>query len=531
MAINEQTTSAPQPNQPQGGFAQGAAPEGVAAAPSTDAPGGGPTNILGLMSVFGVSTGISPDIEAYITDLKKHLKEAPNLNISISRLQEPLGTHFVECASSAFLLLFPDVIPTPTDPEVPKSEYIRVALTTLSQVRPDLRPKNAILVSKQDYGRARHMAGHLARNLMVATNSQYASITAQALSDGNYVIDANPAMASNFINMLNPHEVQPRADIGFTVSIRRQRTPGREFQQGLVDELTQLAACTGYVEMIRQQDQAGNIKHLPLVHITAMDSMIPHPAMIPLLATLAADRFIIKNGWRNQFSKFAKGAPNLGNLIPDPQDPSKPWFASNVLERDQFIATHVFPPALAIDVVEGQARIPAIANYPLVAGAPKVLEDIRSFFGVDVTQLRNIPLTSVSTVDVIGYYGDRAGNLLDSRNIGYLDLMASLGALDRDAEALLYHQTEPRRRQRVVAQAAGATYVPMFTNNVTVLNANLLNFMSSVIGQTLRITQAGGSTGVASVDFAIAQGLGFGAFQTVALDPTRAPLATIPYVV
>lgn len=470
-----------------------------------DAPGLnlGSNRVFGLMNTLNATNSLGQEVDTYIEKLKSFFnKDAiADARIVTHRLTQPTGSHVFMMGNCAIIILFQAGL-TDQQNYAPQSFYGRAAARELTSRFKDARLINYLIVSPQDYDRVAQMGQYIAVSLAIASNPSFYNQDVQLLSGNEYVVDPDVMAAKAYINQINPHALQPRIDIGFIVYAKQARTQG---MPSWAEDQRPIAAVGGYTEMMqRRQDHTGAIKYVPLVHITSISSGIPLPGILPLCLALAADQFISSRRWVSQFG-FQRGKPNLGNLSADPQDPKKLWFANTPQERDEWIHANTLPAVLAIDVVEGQARIPTIALYGDPQNATRVYDQVQHFFSGKLLLDRTQAPFHVQAVDYIGAYGEHGGTIQDSRNIDYLNLLAAGGTQDENARFLQNYPQDPTIRARVVAEKTGGSFKSLYLNQISVLNMNLLGVLASAVQNTIQITSTGTTSRMTSTDWIAAQ--------------------------
>ena len=446
------------------------------------------TDLFAFLNQLGAGQALGPDIEKYIADVTAGMKGL-NPPVQVRRLAEPHGAHAFISGGYSFILMFDSLLARDPQNFTPQSDWGLSAVNALiREITPTPGPLGAILVQPEDYVRAPLMARYLSLYLQTANSPIIQDATVQLLMNNDFTVDVNPETARNFVEAKNPHTVQPRADLGLTLYAKSQRRPGpfsREF-----DDSRPIAALTGYTEIWHTGDQGfAPGRYVATVHITNITSELPLPGIIPLCLALAADRFVDRRGWRHPFMSFQKGKPNLGNLSLDPKDPNKLWFQNTVTEMDNWIGQNMFQkPYLALDVSEGQARIPAIAAYGDAGKYPgKVYEQISSFFGNIPLDRNVIPFNAMACSYLGQYSGSQRGQLLDSREMDYLSLVATGGAQDPNVQQLLQYHNDGASRARLISQLTGNSFRSLYRTQVSIIIPELLTVLARTITDKIKI--------------------------------------------
>ncbi len=469
---------------------------------TVQAPGVEANDVFGWMNILGAGSSIGADAEKYLETVRGFFtKELGVAAPTMHRLTEPNGAYAFVLADRAIILQFTAAIANDRPDYMPLSDYGMPAKRSLNQQFPHVKLLNYIEVAPRDYERAQIMAQHLSLNLNIATNAQIAALDVNMFDKTEYTINTDLATAVGYINNHNPHAVQPRADIGFTIYARKkriQRTGDLPFDDG-----QPIAAVVGFTEMIaRKMDYSGIVsKYIPFVRITGIAASLPLPGIVPLCLATAVDQFIALRRWIHPFLSFAKGKPNLGQLSLDPQNPKQLWFASNMNDVNTWVQANTLNAVLAIDVADGQAKIPALNLYGHPSYANAVITTMQGFFG---DRIRFDPARQpfhILAQDFIGTVGEGPATV-DSRTVDFLSLTAQLGAQDDNAKLLLEFQMDnPAIRARVVADKTGGTFRSLNRCWLSALDAGVMRDLATVVQNSLNITQPGGSTRTAPTDW------------------------------
>lgn len=468
---------------------------------------GSGNQLFDLMNTLDAGQSLGSNIEDYLKVIKSYFTSdasSSSTTIEVRRLTQPNGAHAFVSGNHAIIMLFQETLPSDTQNFSPISDYASYALEALKNMfGKTINLINMVVVLQNDYSRAQQMARYINVSLKIATNPMIHDTTISVLGDSQYSIDPDVNGVRAYVNNLNPSNVAPRIDIGFLIYAKQPRR-NNSMPIGPFEDMRPIAAVGGYTEMLKSKDQTGMVKYLPMVHITSIASDIPLPGIVPLCITIAADQFISTGRWIQQFSSFQKGKPNLGQLSQDPNDPKKLWFATDPMTLETWRMANCLPAVLAVDVVEGTARIPAVADYGYLPKAANVYEQIHKFFGARIQFDRTQSPYLIHATDFIGVYGDRSGNLVDSRNMDYVTLLAD-GSQDAATQILLEYPMNPTDRARVIAEKTGGTFRSIHRTNISVLSPNLLSTLAMAVQQSLIIDAPQGQTRMTSSDWMRAQ--------------------------
>jgi len=454
--------------------------------------------LFAKMSALGVGQNLGVDIEKYIETLKgvfqKDLIGGVN-NISIRRLSQPTGSHAFVWGDSVIILMFDAMLPRDQQNFNPSSDYGAIAYEAFKQeIGANKKLLHVILVQPEDYVRVQQMAEYLLINLAIGNNAA-GDVKVNDLNGLQFSVDSNCDIARTFIESHNPHTVQPRIDIGFTIYARQPRTPGQ--RNLLPEESRAIAAVGAYVEIWNppangQYSPTISPKYAATVHITNITSLFPVAGIIPLCLAVAADQFIQQNLWLQPFMSFQKGKPHLGNLSADPQDPQKMWWAKTPDELYTWMQANMFVrPFMALDISEGYARIPALANYGDYSYTNVVYDQIMEFFGNNTPLNRSTPPFNIMTQTFNGQYGDprSTGRATDSREIDYMKLLAE-GSQDPSARLLLEYKMDPTIRARLLSERTGGSFKSLHRTRISILSADLLSTLAGQVKSKISIDGA-----------------------------------------
>jgi hypothetical protein len=450
-------------------------------------------NLFGVMSMLGAGAALGQDVEKYIETLKTWFTRDPaNTSapkIEVKRLAEPQGAHVVVCGNFAIIMLFDALLARDTTNFEPASNNTSRAYQAMEAQfgANTYRMLNSVLVLPGDYDRVQNMAFQIGVTMQIANNPQLRDSNVSIMKGYEYVIDPDTASARQFVMDNSPHAVQPRGDIGFMIYARPPRRAG-DLYSVASDESKPIAAVLAYTDIL-QDESTG--KFSSIVHISNITSRIPLPGITELSIAAAADQFIGARRWMQPFCTFQRTKPNLGNLVVDPADPKKLWFFQDQVTFDRHYQDIMLPYTLmAIDVAEGQWRIPGLAVYGWSSAEnfAKVYDRIQTFFGGGIPLDRNRVPFVIRWTNYNGVYGDPAsGRLTDSREIDYLNLVAQhQGAQDENTKTLL-RQLDPITRAKLISEKVTG-FRSLHRTPVSVLDGVLLGTLATTAMGALQIT-------------------------------------------
>ena len=473
-----------------------------------NAPRSGNTTLKGLINLFNSGAGVTPEIELYLKNVKAAMASTLT-NVEMIQLAEPQAAHAFLATSPAgekyaYIIIFTDAIGAQPMMNYPKSRYIAQAYAALRQVFEKAHLLNAVLIGSADLQRSRQLANTIVGTMLPAINPMVSATPISAFAtSGEFIIDFNVESARNFESSHSPHDVRPRADLGFTLALAdRSRNNNNHRQNGYPGDMGNppmpTIGVTAFIDVIGPQlDPTTNTqKFYPVVRITSITSQIPLSGVVLLAMATAADYFISKMMWINPYSRFDKNSPNLGNLFPNPESKkaNELYSLTNRSDLMGFALQHFFKPTLCVDVQEGHARIPILAEFSNgAAGVQNILQAAQNFFGV--APPNTLAVSAYGSTTFEGHYGDTQGRLLDTRNITYLDQVAKYGSLETATTAALLKYENPASRAEVVsAQAPG--FVSMYETMIIALDSQFMNWIAGAMQQAnLRIIDPSGAAG------------------------------------
>lgn len=473
--------------------------------PGASAPN--PTSFADIISAFGTSANISTAGTEYVKAVRHELEDAARgLSVETRQLNEPSGAILFAMGKVGIVLNFEEAVGT--DIQFPTSIVNVVAIrSAAAMMGSDFRVLNCIIVTSEDYDRPKFMADHISAIFKAYRSEVVNDMTIEAMSKIQYTTDIDVSRTKKFVESLSPHKIQSRGDFGFTINMKKDdllNMGGRQdqYQQA---RFTPIVGVLAYVEFLPSFADGMTTKYVPIVHITDIVSSLPTMSMAATAISVAADLFIGKGLWRNQFTSFESDKPNIGNLIRT--ENGQPWAASSVEERDQFINIYCERPVLAIDIVDGRARIPRIE---LLADRTQEADDlIRNIFGQFLGL--NIPNNIVPARSVfeefVGYVA-RSGNVYDSRIVDYLSCVRSMGNNPRVTE-LMRRDIDPMPRADLVREIM-SEFRRLYISQTCVLDAELVRTMGEVVHKVLNISTSLVSMSGINMDLIMKQSEAYG---------------------
>lgn len=443
--------------------------------------------ITTMLNDYAMSSGLSSDAMAYVEEIRKILSDSARRRsvIEMKQLNQPNGSVLFYQGTVGIVLTFSEAI-RGVDPAAPKaSTNVTAAMACRRLMGDDFKLLNIVIVDRYSYDRAVHMANYISVNIEAVTDKNISEFVIDDLVKSRFTIDNEVTNVQRFLNDNSPHSIPTRADIGFTLNMKVENPDYNQMGPGQrrPDHYVPIMGCGAYVEIIKRADdyQGGTVRFQPIVHITEITSVIPMVKILPIIISVAADIFIVKGLWKNQFAYFEEDKPNLGNLIVHPET-GKPWFAKSVKEREEFIQSYVDKPALAIDVVEGRCRIPGIEKYANPANAADIIRDYSDFIGLEIP-MDNVPCKRVYS-EIVGIVA-QGSKRVDSRCVDYLTTVPYMQTNPRLVE-LLNRNNESMSRADLI-QDIMSEFDRLYVNHVCIFNTQLIEALSSEIGRMLNL--------------------------------------------
>lgn len=337
------------------------------------------------------------------------------------------------------------------------------------QINDGSKLADCMVVRKEDYPLAKKMATWIENTMKMMTSGLADDITLGSFEGNLFRVNQNPMVGKERIDKMNPQASRPRTDI----------TASLEFSTGELNahgekKWDDLLTIGGYTQFIDQGTTQFGIrtpgsKILPIVKITSIVSKIPSDSLVSMALPMAVVAWIIREGYLAPFTRFSKDDVNLGNLIVGEDD--KPVFLESAQQLGQFVRDMLAPPALAIDITNGRARIPGLET--IYYDQARMHQRIAMFLGLDPdsTAVKNIMAEKYQ--EYVGVTGDG----LDSRCVDYLNLV-SQKVEHRKCRDMLFIPSDPKARGAQIAEFA--EYQPLFHNICVVLNADYVKQLGSM---------------------------------------------------
>jgi hypothetical protein len=257
------------------------------------------------------------------------------------------------------------------------------------------------------------------------------------LSNEWFQICTNQAQVREYISQVIPHIAPDRNDFGFLVRRVEPVGNGTQFYYGET-----LFAVSGYTRFITPYDRGDiNAKIIPLPVITSIVSHAPVSGYIPFAILVATMLYLRDSMWTEPYKVFAKGKPNLGNLVDAVNRPIQ-----NISEFHQLITTYFDAPYLCLDITEGRYSIPDLAAF---GTETKAYASMERFFGRTVYLTLTPDLLKAAAMGNVKYsfvyhnYNgliSGKGNLSDTR---YVDLLRMATGFENNSSDIANFKIQP----------------------------------------------------------------------------------------
>ena len=425
-----------------------------------------PERIANLYKRFANPSRLSSEGKDYIDRIKVALRETSVGNtiqselISIGELDAVIYT--IPAKNVGILLMFHETMVNQN--EVPSYKISKLmeqykinshpgkSTAQLAAIE-EVKLLTSITIIPEEYNPAYavKMANAIANGFVAYDVAQEDSFNILTIGDSTIMVVTNPQQVRDYITQHSPHAVPERNDIGFLVR-SATRTRNNDIIPGDV-----MFAVSGYTKFVTPKEaQTASNKIRPVPTISAIVSRAPLVGYLPFAIAIATDCFCTKGMWREPYRNLAKGRPNLGYLIDQPDGTHRS--ITTAAEFDAVIQNNFDMPMLAIDISEGRYSFPGMLSF---ATDPKTLyASIEKFFNknahykkqdVDLSGPGSIvmePAISYNTLN--GIVVDKSGPS-DTRWVDFL--MLAMTFEDYNAiSAFMYQPIDPAARINQIRQ-------------------------------------------------------------------------------
>jgi hypothetical protein len=487
------------------------------------------SSLADFAKFYDAPSGISEAGRQFLNDMSEDLHNGVKNsrtpfwnNIEIVQLSQPNDTHAVICNNRAVIYIMAESNINNNDYPVIHSE--KLAVEDLHRIKPEVVVLQVICISPDDYIRAKDFAA-ATRNLFVAAFNTN-KINIQNLINTSISISDNPRDYELAYSRLCPHAVPLRHDLTATIYIQSKQPWQQNVNNMMQPEKNQywlaaeqqarvpLAVIGGYVEYVRNNALlSGDIRYIPVIHITEINSSIVADEMLPIFLILGVKRFLLSNIWESYYRSNSidvhGNRVNIGYLFPDGNGGRcdiKTDESFNQTMRAQFD-----PAQVVLDVVEGRFKLPGMwklaSNDPVVAQS--LINDYMQFFNNAIAPYSGGQPYCISDSQYRGFY--MYGNkVLDT---AYIDYMAEYARHPEDVmkcEKLLLRKANP-----MLAIADQKQFEPdlklLYRADVIALNPNFVSWLDTAM-PCLNVAQNIQQTGIAPVTGVLANANAWGQY-------------------
>lgn len=347
-----------------GAGGEGGAPSVVASAPAEV------QDISDVLTLCSQPTQLSPDGEAYMGKVEEVIRgkfpEVKTHKVSGNNYE----ARVVQVGDKTVSFVFTETYMTST-PEYPVASVKFADFDNVLKSNGLDPAKNVefFVITPEDYSRADKM-GTWVTNLFVGENSQLVkNLSARGYSNGKYRITTDLTVCKNFIDKIWPLATLPRMDTAFMLYSVKTVENAFDRQGRPEQQITPILAVSAYTDFKTFNPDTGlgfatpnQRRHAPFVVVTGIYSRICAPAMVTTGISLAAYMFILRGCWLKPYTTFAKGAPDIGNLISNQK--GMPAYAASVADVNLILENNLTTklPYLAIDIQVGTPFMPVLMD-------------------------------------------------------------------------------------------------------------------------------------------------------------------------
>jgi hypothetical protein len=460
---------------------------GTGSAPS------GSNDLVNLLNKLGVKS-IDSSVKPYLDEMMKLIDD--NMpGCSLERLDRLTNSYAVKFNGSDGTINFFGLQFVSTSDPIQAEFY--PASIKLGPMIQELRERYAgkqirlvdariILVGYEpEMSRFGKMADTIVRFLQVTSIQDVKEAQVGALVGTEFAADWRLSEARAAEDLLSPHGVRPRMDIGLTIKAKITNNLGREFRGYDVDYKL-IGVIGGYVEIREKEAFTINGQQLmlyrPVFNITVCNSVIPLEGVGAILLAALAPTIYNTKFWAKQWQDLNDGKPNPGLLEEDPARRGQGYVLKDQEELLEFINTYFAPPAIAFQFQDGRDGIPGMLRLALNDAGQKAhfMARLAHFFGApSEDNAGQLTLSHFIETRYDGVYGDPKGVLHDSREIDFLGIAAMNGAGSINADMrriLLAGAGGPTDRARLVSQATGS-FTPLYLDNISAINPDFIRWI------------------------------------------------------
>lgn len=427
---------------------------------------------------------LTPEGKKYLERLTEILCTSEK-RIKLTRLPQT-NAYLFNRDGKGFGIVFKEHIPAMNNMK-PASTYNEKVYREIHERFQGIEVLDVVDVHATDYICVDNMARHIEAVLNYALDTN-AAMGFNAIIDKNNIfrIVTNIHTVNQAIQEVSPHGVPANVKVGFTLDIcTSQDVNPYKFNNSRDTDTydwTTVLAVGAYVDFSKMNNFATEgPQYTPIVHISEIVSLIPTPRILPVVLALATDTFIGKGLWKEAISNYS-GQPNVGSLIINADGVIQS--VSNIGEREEFIAKFCAPAVLCLDALDGRASIPGLGLFAVPNGNSILASCFNEFF--NMSMLNNITLTLDTYEEATGIV--RTGSMdKDSRSLDYFEMLNAAGGNRQLLERFLIRDGRANQRLLDLQEAGFTSIVPMYQNNMCILNPEAMLAFCSAVGQRMPV--------------------------------------------
>ena len=370
-------------------FKGGAAPVGAGTEPAakttvtTSAPASA-GSILSLIKTVHVASNLSAEGKEYIHKIEEAVKAA-GFEPTMTRVA---GANYEGYALSildkvfGFVMLETLQLTGDGMPAAASINDFRNCLARQAKIDPD-KMEQFILVSKAMYEYVDIMSSFIINTVVVDTTTEFKHLSISSFKDTVFKVSTDQERVLQYIRACWPTDVIPRHDVAYLIygTLPIQGQTGADGKPAV--ETIPLVAVTGYTEFVYAK--AGSMyvsetRHAPVFVVTGIYSRLPSSRITALALASSATVFITNGQWLEPYSRYIKGAPDIGNLARD-EETGKLFTVQDTLSRNNILNNYLVTkvPRLALDVQLGAPLMPGLKD--IFSNPAKFNAEIDAFSG------------------------------------------------------------------------------------------------------------------------------------------------------
>ena len=463
----------------------------------TAAPAGammGGNDFLSLNSKLGI-TRIDSSVQPYLEETMKLVRD----NLTNATLMSMVKTSNCYCVrhdgADGCAYLFGIQFVQTTDPVGTSKAPASLRLSNLNEELKNLfAGKPYKLVDARiifagyapEMQRAPIMADTIVRMIQVSSDPSVREATVKALASNEFVVSWDITSARQYEESLSPHAVRPRMEIAATFRAKIKNDSLARELRDFDNEYPLLGVIGGYVEIYDKSptptpNGGSELRYQPVFNITVCNAPIALEGVAVILMAAFAPTIYNTEHYLKQWADTSDGQPDPGNLDENPETRGRPFMLKSQEERIEFVRERFRPPVIVYQVQDGRDAIPGMWRMfdtdPTYSNI--FVDRILNFFEAQATERPNFVISNFVGKRFEGVYGDRGGQLNDSRNIDYLHIAATVGwsAIDKPMRnTLLTVSQNPTDRANLVQQVTNS-FFPAALTSLSVINPQFFDWV------------------------------------------------------